>query len=83
VFEAHRLLNHSTQCSRVIRKKRSTRIRCQTNNVAVPQKFITNKLSVHAHTGRGAGRAEGAHGTPTQSHISPSIFWYMKINIRR
>ena len=27
-------------------------------------------------TGRGAARAEYAHGTPTQSHISPSILVY-------
>ena len=26
--------------------------------------------------GRGATRAEDAHGTPTQSHISPSILVY-------
>ena len=30
-------------------------------------------------SGRGSVRAEDAQGTPTQSHISPSIFLYTKI----
>ena len=30
----------------------------------------------HAFSGRGAARAEDAQGTPTQSHISPSILVY-------
>ena len=27
-------------------------------------------------SGRGAARAEDAHGTPTQSHVSPSMLVY-------
>jgi len=33
--------------------------------------------------GRGAARAEDARGTPTQSHISPSILVYEERSIRR
>ena len=31
-------------------------------------------------SGRGSARAEDARGTPTQSHISPSILEYTKID---
>jgi hypothetical protein len=30
------------------------------------------------HCGRGSARADGAQGTPTQSHISPNILEYTK-----
>ena len=33
-------------------------------------------LSVQLYAGRGAARAEDARGTPTQSHISPSMLVY-------
>ena len=39
--------------------------------------FQVKTLNIHrAGSGRGAARAEDAEGTPTQSHISPSILVY-------
>ena len=77
MFEAHRYFNHSTLGSKAIKKKRSTRTRCQANIVVVPQKVITNKLLVHAHTRRGAARAEDTHGIPTQyeEHITSMLVY--------
>ena len=34
---------------------------------------VTKRTSDFAFNGRGTMRADDAHGTPTQSHISPSI----------
>ena len=44
-------------------------------------------LSRHSYThqgsGRGAARAEDAPGTPTQSHISPSMIKCLKVALER
>ena len=69
VFEAHRLLCHSTLGLRVV-KKRKRRTSVGNNSVGgVRVKRLTGR-------GRGTIRAEDAQGTPTQSHISPSILVY-------
>ena len=38
--------------------------------------FHSSHPQGHEHSGRGTTRAEDAQGTPTQSHISPSILVY-------
>ena len=42
--------------------------------VQIRQLLVCDRLRVSS--GRGAARAEDAQGTPTQSHISPSILVY-------
>ena len=34
------------------------------------------RITIRAYTGRGTTRAEDAQGTPTHSHISPSVLVY-------
>ena len=55
---------HSTQGLRVIKKKK--------------KKGATRRHdgSLYDHSGRGTTTADDAQGTPTQSHISPSILIY-------
>jgi len=42
----------------------------------IPSTFGVDRLRVGWLNGRGTTRAEDAQGTPTQSHISPSILVY-------
>jgi len=44
--------------------------------VLKPLKVVPSSLGDGLRVGRGAARADDAQGTPTQSHISPSILEY-------
>ena len=59
----------------------STKIISMVKWIRTSRFAIKNSRSVSGVTdaGRGSTRAENAQGTPTQSHVSPSIFLYTKI----
>jgi len=89
VFKAHRRLYHSTLGLRVIKKKKKNQGRAASHASdaraiarTTSSEYGTYKtvkarfwpgLSGNNHAGSGAARAEDSQGTPTRSHISPSI----------
>jgi len=51
-------------------------IRFRVSNIGFRLTCVVFRVDDRVRVGRGAARAEDAQGTPTQSHMSPSILVY-------